>query len=348
MSGKACWAEVRKVKDENRHELVLTGEEVSSRIAETGLDENIFLLSNLNFLEISKTSLDVLSDHVGKLENLQHLVLRGNKLRLLPDSIGQLKKLKLLDVSSNELSSVPEGVGSLKELQTLNASCNKLESFVDVSHMVQLHELVISHNQLSALPPGITCPELALLASVNADNNQLTELPSELSDLPALKLLDVSQNRLESLPAELSECGKLKELKVSGNPLKDRRLLKMVDQCVTKSVLEYLRNILEKERKATGGKEAKGDDKKDKKKKGAKGKDTAVDDVPQNQIKVLHFDAEGGSGLVVKVTANVQPVRPYIVCCIVRNLDFNKSKSMMRRFLLLQASRFLTKQLLGI
>jgi len=346
MSGKACWSEVRKVKDENRHELVLTGEEVSSRISETGLDENIFLLSNLNFLEISKTSLDVLSDHVGKLENLQHLVLRGNKLRLLPASIGNLKKLKLLDISGNELSSIPEEIGSLKELQTLNASCNKLENFADVSQMVQLHELVVSHNQLSALPPGITCPELILLSTVKADNNQLTELPSELSELVALKLLDVSQNRLESIPAELAECGKLKEFKMSGNPLKDRRLLKMLDQCVTKSVLEYLRNILEKERKASGGKQAKGDDKKDKKKKGAKGKDLVVEDVPQNQIKVLHFGAEN-SGFVVKVTASILPVRPYIVCCIVRNLDFNKSKSMMRRFLLLQA-RFLTNRILRI
>lgn len=335
----SVWSEVDKVREENRYELILTGDEIANRIAEGGgFDARVFQLASLNFLEISRCGLDTLSDHVGALENLFHLVLRGNRLARLPASVGQLRKLKLLDVSGNELTAVPAEIGTLKELQTLNASCNRLEEFCDVSQLQQLHELDLSNNQLSALPSGVSCPDLALLSTVRANGNRLKELPVDLPELPSLKLLDVSGNSIEVLPPELADCCKLKELKVSGNPLKDRRLLKMVEQCATKSVLDYLRNILEKERKARGGKEAKGGDKKDRKKRGGKSREVEVDDVAQNFMKVLHFDVDGG--LIVKTTANISAVRPFIVCCIVRNLNFNKSKSMMKRFILLQVIQF--------
>ena len=126
----ARWVEVSKVIEENRHELVLSGDVISSRISESGLDDRVFEITALNFLEISKCGLTTLSDQVGQMINLTSLVLHGNKLTILPDAVGSLHKLKHLDVSNNELASFPDTISQLRELQTLNASCNKLDSFI--------------------------------------------------------------------------------------------------------------------------------------------------------------------------------------------------------------------------
>ena len=326
------WMEVETAKSEGRRELVLTGEVISERVSKSdqGLDENIFSLTNLNFLEISRADIRELPNKVGQLVNLTNLVLHSNKLVEIPSTLGHLKKLKFLDISKNELKKLPVEIGALKELQTLNVNCNKLTEFVDVGQMINLHILDVSHNQLKQLPPGLACTELNLLLTVLANDNQIEQLPLELNELPSLKLLDVSNNMIEDVPLELSECGKLKDFKCSGNRLKDKRLSKMVDQCSTKAVLDYLKNLLEKEHKNSGKKGNSGD----KKKKGGKNKDVAVEDVAQNLMKVLHFNSD--DGMIVHAMAPVQSVRPFIVCCIVRNVNFSKSKSMMKRFILLQ------------
>jgi len=327
--------EVAKVKEENRHELVLTGETVAMRIAQTGLDERIFTLTTLNFLEISKCGLEVLPHGVSRLTGLSNLVLHGNRLCVVPDSIGQLSRLKFLDLSDNELEFLPSSVGELPELQTLNVSKNQITELTDPRAMASLHILDVSRNCLTELPDGICCSQLSLLNTILANDNELESLPEELFELPSLKLLDVTANKLTEIPPALSQCAKLKEFKFGSNPLKDRRLLKMTSQCSTKACLDYLHSVLEKDRKS--GKSAKsGGEKRDKKKRGGKSKEDsdAVDNLASNLMKIVHFSTD--ESLVVQVTQEVLGVRPYIVCCIVRNLNFGKSKNMMRRFITLQ------------
>jgi len=345
----ANWIEVDKALSEGRRELVLTGPSVAERLSPANggrLDERIFTIVNLNFLEISKSGLQTLPDLIGGLENLTNLGLDNNSLTQLPPCIGLLKKLKFLDVSFNQLSSLPVELGSLKDLQTLNVIQNKLTTFVNISGMVQLHSLDVSHNELTELPEGITDDQLALLATVAAHHNQIVTLPTELYNLSNLKLLDVSDNKIEEIPPEFCECGKLKDLKYGGNNLKDKRLAKMVNGCSTKAVLDYLRNIRDKELKLNGGKKpagaavttgGAGDKEKKKKGKGSNQEDNKA----QSVIKVLHFVAE--TGLTVQVTTATATVRPYIVCCIVRNVNFIKSDSMMRRFLIIQVRSSFTE-----
>lgn len=324
------WLETEQAKNENRHELVLTGPRISERIDGRGLDDQIFTLENLNFLEISKTTLASLDDSLGNLVNLQNLVLRNNKIATLPSSIGKLQKLKFLDLSTNELEKLPDEIGNLTELQRLNVSVNKLTNFPDVSKLINLHVLDISHNSLESLPEGFCSSEPLGVTEVYASSNEIAELPSDFAKLLSLKVLDLTDNKLQQIPPEMAECTKLREFRFGGNKLKDRRLGKMMDQCTTKSVLDYLRNILEKERQKGG----KGKGGKKNKKKANDIVAEEVDEVAGNFMKVLHFHGE--EGLAIRVTENVSGVRPYIVCCVVRHLDFNKSNNMFKRFIALQ------------
>ena len=331
----AAWLEVEKVQEENRHELVLTGDAIAARITETGLDEGIFTLTTLNFPEISKCGLETLPHGVGQLTGLSNLVLHGNRLRVVPDSIGHLSRLKFLDLSSNTLESLPPSLGELRELQTLNVSKNRITALIDPRAMISLHILDVSHNCLTEIPDGICSSQLNLLNTILANNNELESIPEDLFELPSLKLLDVTANKLTEIPPALSECGKLKELKFGSNPLKDKRLLKMMNQCSTKACLDYLHGVLEKDRKS--GKASKGGaEKREKKKRGGKSKEDgdAVDSLALNLMKVVHFTTD--ESFVVQQTPEVLAVRPYIVCCVVQNLNFSKSKNMTRRFITLQ------------
>ena len=337
----ARWDEVEQAAAQNRHELVLTGPEIASRVEKSGLDNAVFDLKDLNFLEISKAHLTAVPDTLSNLSNLTNLVIHNNFLTTLPLSIGGLKKLKLLDVSFNKLESLPEEITQLSELYRFNANGNNLTSFPDVSSLTQLHELDISHNQLESLPPGITSKQLLLLNSILASSNQISELPSDLPNLPVLRVLDVSDNKLTEIPAEISECAKLRDFKFSGNKYKDRRMQKMMVSSSTKSVLDYLGTVLEKERQSQGGGKGKG--KKGKKGKGKAVQESEIDDLMTDIINVLHFpNDDAATGVTIQLKEGVQDVRPAIVCAIVRDLHMTETTNMFKRFIALQVFQIIS------
>lgn len=89
---------------QNPRELKFSGEKARKQIEEEqGLNNLLFKLKSLNFLEVSQTPISVFPEHVGNLGNLTNLVLRDNKLASLPSGIGKLTKLKFIDVSNNNL-----------------------------------------------------------------------------------------------------------------------------------------------------------------------------------------------------------------------------------------------------
>ncbi|XP_005100287.3 leucine-rich repeat-containing protein 47 [Aplysia californica] len=329
----AAWEEVETAQREKRRELMLHGSLVNKRIEESGLDDTIFTLENLNNLKIAGTPLPAISDGLGGLVNLMNLSLENNQLTQLPDTVGNLKSLKSLDVSGNKLTLLPESLVKLTNLQSLNTNLNMLTSFPDISNLKQLAFVSISKNKLSCLPEGICDPSLCLLSQIEADCNSITDLPPELSQLPHLMKLNVASNKLDTLPLELSESPKLKELIIADNKMKDRKMLKLADHS-TKSLLSYLGTLLEK-RNATDSrnKDSKKDNHKTKHKK-KKGDKKDEGDVQRDVISVLQFESEGG--VTISVTQPVMGVRQYIVCCIIRNLDFSKSNNMFKRFINLQ------------
>ena len=247
----AAWDEIELVKKENRHELVLTGEDISQRIDEDGLDESLYKLDAVNFLEISRTTLKVLGHAIGDMKSLTTLILQNNVLTALPETIGNVSKLKMLDISNNKITSLPQSLSQLENLHTFKANCNEITSFIDITDMIQLHNLDISHNKLTSFPEGCDSDTLTLMASIKLQNNEIKEVP-DLSVLPVLKYLDISNNLIEDLPASLSMCTKLKDFIGKDNKIKDRSFAKTVQQGKTKPILDALAKKMKRELGAKG------------------------------------------------------------------------------------------------
>lgn len=209
---------------------------------ENGLNEIIFKLRTLNFLEISGTPLTSFPDRVANLDNLTNLVLRNNKLTSLPPDIGRLSKLKFIDVSNNCLEQIPDEVGSLTELQSLVANVNKLTDLpLTLKNLSNLTVVKIEYNKLEHFPTSLCDENLKHLAEIHAKNNSIQDIPSTIGKLLALKVLDLTENNITDVPGELGDCNRLKEVHLKGNKLSDRKLLKLVEQGKMKQIIDYIR-----------------------------------------------------------------------------------------------------------
>ncbi|RWS21842.1 leucine-rich repeat-containing protein 47-like protein, partial [Leptotrombidium deliense] len=305
------WVELVQQKP---RELVLSGKEVTKQIEdENGLNEVLFRISTLNFLEVSKTNLTEIPSKIDQLSNLTNLVLSGNKLSMLPTVIGNLKKLKLLDVSYNNLEALPDEIGNLVDLQSLLLTMNNLSSLPSsLSKLSNLHVIKFGHNKLQKFPDALCDENLKLhLSEIHAPNNQIEDIPSNIDNLAALKLLDLSENKVKDVPGELSDCSKMKDLNLKGNKLSDRRLLKLVEQGKQKQILDYIKAHCAKSRSENS--EGTNGEKK------SRGKDSVTETEVVDVITIVPIKMEDRKSVVA--TAPILEMRK-IVACIVRNVNF--------------------------
>lgn len=236
------WPEVQQAQEEKRCELILSGPVFAERIQKDGLDPGIFKVAHLNFLDMSKTHLKELSPDIGNLVNLTRMVISYNELTKLPSEIKNLKKLKFLDVSHNSLVDLPSELSTLTELQSINVSSNELTTIPPLNDITKLVTLNICYNKFTELPVSVCDAKLIHFTDLIANNNAIGEIPTEIEHLAGLKVLNLGENALVEVPGELGNCTKVKELNLKGNKLKDKRLLKLVEQCHVKQQMEYIRS----------------------------------------------------------------------------------------------------------
>ncbi len=329
------WEEVSQAAGENRRELVLTGKEIAAKIQKHGLDKRLYSLNLLNFLEISSVGLCEVSNDISNLDHLVNLVLRSNKLTLLPDTLCQLKALRFLDISSNQVKQLPDDIGDLTELHTLDVSGNELAVIPEsVNKLKHLSVCNFSTNGLSSID-NLLSPDLAHLSEIIASGNQIDHLSPDVSSLHVLKKLDLSGNKIQDLPASLAECHKLRDLDFKTNPIKDRRLAKLIQQGKGhKAILDYVHSHGTRS-ESSGEKTPKKDKKKGRKKKASENAGDTGDELAV-MIRVLSVRAEDcDDNVQVIVSKSVASVRPYIVCCIVKDVDLEQG-NMFKRFITAQ------------
>jgi len=93
--------------------------------------------------------------------------------------------------------------------------------------------------------------ELSELQTLKLNDNELTEVPSELSNLEQLTTLDISNNKIESLPKlDFDKMPSLASISLNGNPVEKSisttvlRQLAQPDQVPGKSPAQVLRSVL--------------------------------------------------------------------------------------------------------
>ncbi|GLJ25351.1 hypothetical protein SUGI_0485470 [Cryptomeria japonica] len=184
-----------------------------------------------------------LDPSIGNLRQLTELYLAGNAFHgIIPQSIGRLTKLNKLDLSGNMFSgSLPHSLGKLKSLQVLSLSNNRLSGSLphSLNSLENLITLDLSYNMLSGMiPPMGGLRELEsfdlssnrLVGAIPSDlpvslsqmllrSNFLTgQLPSSLSRLQNLGVLDISCNRLSGkIDGFLLSNPELQQLNLSNN-----------------------------------------------------------------------------------------------------------------------------------
>ncbi|XP_012631232.1 leucine-rich repeat-containing protein 47 [Microcebus murinus] len=350
-----AWPELELAERERRRELLLTGPGLEERVRAAGgrLPPRLFTLPLLHYLEVSGCgSLRAPGPGLAQgLPQLHSLVLRCNALGPgLSPELGPLPALRVLDLSGNALEALPPGQGlgpaeppGLPQLQSLNLSGNRLRELpADLARCApRLQSLNLTGNCLDSFPAAFFSPgALPLLSELAAADNCLRELSPDIAHLASLKTLDLSNNQLSEIPAELADCPKLKEINFRGNKLRDKRLEKMLGDCQTRSILEYLRAGRRGCGKGRGREGAEKDESRRKRRErkprrdGGEGAEPDTGDVGRLLLRVLHV-SENPAPLTVRVSPEVRDVRPYIVGAIVRGMDLQPGNAL-KRFLAAQ------------
>ena len=142
---------------------------------------------------------------------------------------------------SNQLSSLPSNFESLAFLRTLNLSKNQLSIgvFDAITQITSLVEVYLAHNQIEGpLPSNVTV--LKELQILDLEGNKINALPDEFDKLRRMRILLLGDNNLQSLPWKALEnfCDFF-ELDVSSNNLSGD----LVPSSIDKIVLPVLSNL---------------------------------------------------------------------------------------------------------
>ncbi|CAD6199357.1 unnamed protein product [Caenorhabditis auriculariae] len=306
----SSWPELADVIEHKRFEIALKHVKDGSRdpsFDDESLQKSFFSqCPQLNLLSVTSCSVSRISTEIQLCTNLTSIAFSHNKLTDLPDVFGSLKKLKFLDVSHNELTALPASLKTLTKLESLIVNNNKLtiQGIPELSALGQLHVFDVSHNNLAALPPTLDSTKIS---SIDAANNCLTELPDEFEKLAGvLRELRLNDNKMQELPTVVGKMHRLKVLDLSNNEFRDTRFQRLTNDKRSKvpAVLNYV-------------------EKNGRKKNNEKTETTAVEpekvDPAESAVLVRTNDEQ----LVVTRHKSVSEVRPYLVCCVLNNVDLS-------------------------
>ncbi|TYI03345.1 hypothetical protein ES332_A11G332300v1 [Gossypium tomentosum] len=172
----------------------------------------------------------------GKMECLLELYFDGSGIKELPISIGNLSSLVLLNLKDcRNLVDLPGSIGWCKILKSFNLSgCYKVEYLPENLQQKEfLEELDLSETSMTKPPPFIfqfknlkvlsfngskgSSSNLSSLKELNLRDRNLCEgdIPSDISRLSCLEVLDLGGNNFISIPSCVTQFSKLVFLRLS-------------------------------------------------------------------------------------------------------------------------------------
>lgn len=127
---------------------------------------------------------------------LTHIDFRDNKLTTVPDSLKLLRNLTSIQLPYNVFETIPEVFFELKQLKELDLSHNQIKRVL-ISKDTNIEQLDLSYNEISTFEVE-NAGEIHF-RKLNLSHNQITALPSGLTSWTKLLELQVNQNKLKFL-----------------------------------------------------------------------------------------------------------------------------------------------------
>ncbi|EDO17570.1 hypothetical protein Kpol_534p51 [Vanderwaltozyma polyspora DSM 70294] len=217
-------------------------------------------LKNLQLLDLSSNYFVEYPEVINNCTNILQIDLSYNKIVSIPSSINQLVKLAKMNLSHNKLTNIND-LSGMKNLRTLNIRHNRITTIKTNASNLQnlfltnnristfddklpkLRALEIPGNPITSIPyqdffplnmtslslnkaklssiPGELFVKLARLEKLDISENNLTQIPSQISMLNKLIYLSIARNKIESLPKEFSKLTNLKTLDLHSNNIRD-------------------------------------------------------------------------------------------------------------------------------
>lgn len=216
---------------------------------EKEIPKQVFELTSLRTLDLSKNKLTKLDHGLAALTNLKSLNCDSNRLqRGSLGPVAHLSKLQTLSLGSNRLGhdlklenpsaqqpdSLPPLPASLKQLKLDTNHFTMVPPQICNPILTKLEKLDLSFNHLAAVPAAIGV--LQSLVEINLDSNMIVSLPNDMAKLKKLKSLSLKNNSItvestnfssrnpQPLPAELFTDTPLTDLNLHGNKLTNTAL----------------------------------------------------------------------------------------------------------------------------
>ncbi|XP_013383470.1 uncharacterized protein LOC106153887 [Lingula anatina] len=193
-------------------------------------------MRGLRWLSLGNNMFENLPIVVCNMRNLEVIILKNNKLTNLPNDLENLKFLKELNLAGNRFVTVPRVLLNMKSVRHLNLARNLLKSLPhDLSKMEKLRTLHVQRNQLHSIPNNLPTVEYLNVAQnmlrnfsvsryrnlryINANNNQLENLPLGLCGLPNVEVIKVCSNQIRYVSLEIAQLRHLRTLDLGFNLL---------------------------------------------------------------------------------------------------------------------------------
>ena len=142
----------------------------------------------------------------------------NNKLNDLPDNVWGNEYIFFLELDNNNISNISPSISSSKTLAELRMSNNTLYELPNELFRLNIMLLHADGNDIKKIPTAIgDATSLQYLKLQN--NNNITNIPSEVGNLVKLVDFDIRHNAIEVLPNILDSLEALERIYLHNNPV---------------------------------------------------------------------------------------------------------------------------------
>ena len=196
-----------KVKRGESKQLIIVDMDLHNMVDIPHTPDFLLMRQSLTKINCAHNKIPEIPNSLCTLENLEYMNFTNNKIISLPTNLSTMPKLKHLYLGCNRLDSLPKGFGSFPALEVLDLSYNNLreQSIPKNFEMLArtLRAFYLADNDFQRVPESLC--RLVNLETLSLRNNDIIELPNQISNLKKLKEFYIDGNRLEYLPLGLGD-----------------------------------------------------------------------------------------------------------------------------------------------